>query len=168
MQTATTRAITVVRLLIVLASGVAVLLRSSWNTQYYDDGTASVWIDKEIHQNEGKNDTHYTYAQEEKHGNNDPRPRNLRLAMVGDSLTRFQYLSLAAFLKHGTWVKSTDRPSVVDKLSYGRSWNGFYQYANSFLAPYEQCDCFRTNNAALENRYFADPERNNYAYMFLK
>ncbi|KAL7507777.1 hypothetical protein ACHAXN_004905 [Cyclotella atomus] len=45
-------------------------------------------------------------------------------------------------------------------------WNTFYNFTNSILEPFENCDCFmnegKTNHAIVtENRYFLDTERNN-------
>jgi hypothetical protein len=33
-----------------------------------------------------------------------PVPRNLNIVMIGDSVTRYQYISLVYFLKFGTWI----------------------------------------------------------------
>jgi len=104
----------------------------------------------------------------------DPRPRNLHLAFIGDSVTRYQYISLAYFIKTGTWLQepnaTVDDPST--NLLYGgmstkvvSSWNQFLEYSNSVLQPEEQCDCHRHRKGSYhdinENRYLVEPTRNN-------
>lgn len=109
----------------------------------------------------------------------DPRPSGLRLVLMGDSLSRYQYLSLAYFLKFGTWFIPKDRScqnctDLVMQKSFG-SWSNFFTVtSNMYLAPYERCDCFRLesfNEAiiwyATENRYFYDAERDNMLVFLL-
>lgn len=90
-----------------------------------------------------------------------PRPKHLRLAFIGDSLARYQYLSLVHFLKFGHFPDPHEQPSFVyriDKLKY----NEFFSYTNSKLAPYEQCDCYRDEmGSSQENRYFYDNRTDN-------
>lgn len=90
-------------------------------------------------------------------------PQNLHLAMIGDSLTRYMYLSLAHFLRWGFWECDDYEPSIVQQKQHG-SWNDFFNYTNEKLSPYEQCDCWR--NSAIgaygyEHRYYWDPNLNN-------
>ena len=90
-------------------------------------------------------------------------PSNLNIMMVGDSVTRYQYLSLVHFLQFGKWVDPTSVPNMVWEKTHP-SWNDFYNYTNSLLEPFEQCDCFRNSasaNVIFENRYFLQPSRNN-------
>jgi hypothetical protein len=107
------------------------------------------------------------------HGNSSlPHISGLRVAFVGDSVTRYMYLSLAAYLRRGRWVGEKDVPNILEGIQFPE-WNPFYNYTNSFFRPYEQCDCFRLGgkkgaDTAIENRYFADPERDNVLYFFQK
>lgn len=120
-----------------------------------------------------------------------PVPRNLHILFMGDSLTRYQYLDLVYFLSHnGTWNGATPSPPIsssgesqsggasersenvgnyTNNLVIGRahdSWNDFFVNTNAALAPFERCDCFRTQEEVspsntIENRYFYDAARNN-------
>ena len=99
----------------------------------------------------------------------DARPRGLRLAMMGDSITRYQYLSLAYFLKNGVWFdpNQTD-PHLVHEGTYGETYQEFYEKNWGMLRPYERCDCYRPMGDFFalvenitENRYFYEPTRNN-------
>ena len=97
---------------------------------------------------------------------NMPVPRNLNILFMGDSLSRYQYLDLVFFLSHnGTWPSPEDSPNMVVEKTHTNGWVQFYNFTNSALQPYEQCDCFRAQKfnlaTLIENRYYHDPERNN-------
>ena len=81
----------------------------------------------------------------------------LSIAFVGDSVTRYQYLSLVAYLKTGDWVD--DDPIMWEKLHAG-GWRNFYNYSHHFLSPYEACDCYRPDKLRpiriYENRYYRE------------
>ena len=62
-------------------------------------------------------------------------------SMVGDSLTRYQYLNLVDFLVHGEWNNYGDLPNENEKKFSG--WNQFYEITNSRMGGHEICDCFR-------------------------
>lgn len=94
-----------------------------------------------------------------------PVPRNLNILLSGDSLTRYQYLDLAYFLAHGKWVNASETPNMVFEKNFD-SWAEFYNFTNTNLQPYEECDCYRAEGrinekTVTENRYFLDIERNN-------
>lgn len=97
-----------------------------------------------------------------------PRPRDLSLIFMGDSLTRYQYLSLAFWLRHGRWW-STDGslPDLMNSHSYhhplhpDEDWNEFFWQSNRLLWPNEACDCRRRALVVEERRYYRDDERNN-------
>ena len=93
-----------------------------------------------------------------------PIPRNLNIAFMGDSLTRYLYLDLVHFLKVGRWIDNADRPNFVLEKTHA-NWTAFYNFTNTMLRPYEQCDCYRKSHTpvrileaanVMENRYFRD------------
>ena len=98
----------------------------------------------------------------------DHRPSGLRLVLMGDSLTRYQYVSLAYFLRHGHWFnESKVDPHLVNEHSYG-SFEKFFEATTAELSPYERCDCYRPNkpirsifHVVTENRYFWEPTHDN-------
>jgi hypothetical protein len=100
------------------------------------------------------------------------RPSGLRLAFVGDSLTRYQYLSLVYYLRHGQWDEDGNYPNMAAEMPFQRDWSSFYMYTNTILHPWEWCDCFRNNplnvSVMCENRYYMDAEHDNYVYMMMK
>lgn len=95
-------------------------------------------------------------------------PRGQHLVFMGDSLTRYQYLSLVYGLRRG---KPLDAPDIgCDALQRYEgtrnpllertwpSWQEFYDGGSDGLAPYEVCDCFRADKQKIfENRYFWIP-----------
>jgi hypothetical protein len=102
-------------------------------------------------------------------------PRHLRLLMVGDSLTRYQYLSLAYYLRHGEWESAhttAEHPRRIINEGEYDSWEAFFGETNQWLAPYEWCDCYRTNTTSVfdivEARYYHDPRYDNYVYFIPK
>ena len=99
-------------------------------------------------------------------------PRNLSIVFVGDSLMRYQYLSLAYFLRHGRWWDSpANAPNnLMNAHSFhhpahpSEDWNEFLLQSNRMLYPLEACDCERSVNSSdivLERRYFFDETNNN-------
>lgn len=90
-----------------------------------------------------------------------PRPRNLRLVFIGDSLMRYQYISLAYFLKHGMWLdynfqaRDAEAKNLVQNnnlmnshsfhhpLHPDQDWNEFFWQSTRALYPFEACDCYR-------------------------
>jgi hypothetical protein len=98
-----------------------------------------------------------------------PHISGLRVAFVGDSLTRYTLLSLAAYLRHGRWITKKDVPNILEEKQFS-GWNVFYSYTKNYFRPYEQCDCLRpaVTVKTIENRYFADPVLDNVIYYFQK
>jgi hypothetical protein len=90
--------------------------------------------------------------------------KNLHIVFMGDSVSRYQYLSLAYYLRSGTWWDPATHPNLVNEKTYG-SWTDFYRRTSEEYAPYEQCDCFRPEpfnpTLTFENRYFWDPRFHN-------
>ena len=105
---------------------------------------------------------------------NDLRPRNLHLAFVGDSVTRYQYISLVYFLSTGQWYPepAAHNKSLLYRGNHFDSWNDYLQYSNDQFQPAEQCDCYRVKGRGygniLENRYYYDADRNNSVTYILK
>lgn len=119
---------------------------------------------------------------------NDNRPTNLRIAFIGDSVSRFQYISLCYYLRTGRWLQedddNNDSSGGKHALLYAKgfpTWSEFLQGTNAALLPHErQCDCQRPERPArhqktkngttkaqilsesMENRYYSDDERGNY------
>jgi hypothetical protein len=104
--------------------------------------------------------------------------RNLHIVMIGDSLMRYQYMSLVYRLRHGIWFDSSKWhydisyvPTFDDGFHPKSSmWEEFYFHSSQLLQPYEICDCYRRRSPLMkasltdrpiENRYYYDPTNNN-------
>ena len=75
------------------------------------------------------------------------------IALVGDSVTRYQYLSLVYFLRTGKWHST--KPRLFCEKDWP-SWNMFFKGTNAKLRGYEICDCDREGSVTLgfrENRF---------------
>ena len=86
------------------------------------------------------------------------------IAFMGGSLTRYQYISLAYYRTHGTWIDPSSHPSLVMEKDHA-SWIDFYHTTNAAFGGYELCDCYRLllNHSTLtENRYYLSPKYNLY------
>mmetsp|Transcript_19549 Transcript_19549/g.22659 ORF Transcript_19549/g.22659 Transcript_19549/m.22659 type:complete len:280 (+) Transcript_19549:21-860(+) len=112
-------------------------------------------------------------------------PRNLNILFVGDSVSRYQYISLAYFLKFGTWI-NTKHPiplahnSSLDEMyqqttakehvpHMGMVWKNFWNskgdwsnYSTIMLHPFEKCDCIESNVKQWERRFGVDEIENRY------
>jgi hypothetical protein len=89
--------------------------------------------------------------------------QNLHIAFIGDSVVRYFYNSFALFLHTGYWPDPNTRNATVAYMGGHRGWNNLFRFVNQQLAPYEQCDCIRKSERAVEtyeNRYYFDPSRN--------
>lgn len=88
---------------------------------------------------------------------------NKHLVMIGDSLSRYQYISLAYMLTHRNILSPDMHPSIVNEHTW-KNWNEYYIHSNGILGPYEVCDCDRDENMAtdniFENRFYRDQVRN--------
>ncbi len=95
--------------------------------------------------------------------------RNIHIVMIGDSVTRYQYLSLAYRLRHGVWFhKSHWKHDLVNEQTFKSPFHDqikaeFLFQTNNILQPMEVCDCFSGKRKLdhVENRYFYDPVLNN-------
>ena len=81
------------------------------------------------------------------------------ILFVGDSLTRYNYLSLIYFLSHGSWPDllggRPEQPSPVVQPEHA-SWAHFYQSSNATYGGREHCSCFRNASLTTERRHFYD------------
>lgn len=81
--------------------------------------------------------------------------KNKKVLFVGDSLTRYQYLSLAYILRHRQAQKKLTYPSIVQENSWGGNWDQFFLGSTNLLHPYENCTvCDR--NGFFEYRQYND------------
>ena len=84
--------------------------------------------------------------------------------MIGDSLTRYQYLNLAYFLATGDWGVPNHTPLRRNENERDfESWAEFYKLTNARMQGKEICDCYRppyhyTADQVREGRYYFDPE----------
>ena len=76
------------------------------------------------------------------------------IAIIGDSLSRYQYLNLVYFIEHGSWVADRNTPNEIERNF--ESWHEFYRITNARLNNHELCDCHRINvkETTIENRYY--------------
>jgi hypothetical protein len=72
---------------------------------------------------------------------------NKRIIIVGDSITRYQYLNLVYFLHLGSWFSSF--PDFTREKDW-KSWKAFYMGTNNRLGCTAVCDCLRVDS--LEGR----------------
>ena len=93
------------------------------------------------------------------------------LLVVGDSVSRYQYVSLAAMIHSALPERSgnvdSHRNIVMPGLVW-TSWKAFYLHSSAHFRGRELCDCFRPEGPwnpdfemrTEENRFYALPERN--------
>jgi hypothetical protein len=81
------------------------------------------------------------------------------LVMMGDSLMRYQYMSLVYALKFEKLVKDKGSEDFCIEKTWP-SWIDYFNKTNTMLRPQEQCDCFRPQafdyHKFFENRYYND------------
>jgi len=92
--------------------------------------------------------------------------RGKRLVMMGDSLTRYQYLNLVYLLEHGKWPEPDS--GMCNERAF-RPWPNFYKSTNALLRGREICDCYRksccSGFSVFENRRYHNPELNTTVWM---
>jgi hypothetical protein len=89
--------------------------------------------------------------------------RGRHLLFLGDSLTRFQYLSLVQFLALKEWTPFHGKHAPLSEVEGFRwgSWASFLAGTSERLQGLEVCDCFREGyQPMVENRYFYSPSLN--------
>ena len=80
------------------------------------------------------------------------------IVFMGDSLTRYQWLALAASFHRKVELSETEFPSLVKEREW-RHWMPFYNGSTEALMPNTRCDCHRSfarpvGSKTVENRYF--------------
>ena len=109
--------------------------------------------------------------------------RDRHVLFLGDSVTRYTFLSLAQFMHQGAWDTSFFPPTEFE--GYYSSWAEFFQVTNGRLGGSGRavCDCFRKDYAhkwvlpagksgesvttvgSLENRYFVGPSGGRLSFL---
>lgn len=84
--------------------------------------------------------------------------KNKYLLMIGDSLTRYQYLSLVYTLRHQNPSHVHMNPNMNENTHGERIQ--FFKTSNQVLAPYEDCDCSYYGRRFFEHRRYHDPHNN--------
>eukprot|EP00981_Chlorochromonas_danica_P007289 scaffold1636_cov165-Ochromonas_danica.AAC.13 len=82
--------------------------------------------------------------------------RNKRIAFIGDSLTRYQYLSLAWFLSSGQWLEDPGLTPLTHEKRWP-DWSSFFHSSNMRMGCHEILDACRAIGEIQEireNRYF--------------
>ena len=83
---------------------------------------------------------------------------NKKILFMGDSLTRYQYLSLCYILRHRKPQHKETYPSVVQENTW-HGWPAFFNGSSNMLHPYETCTvCDR--GGTYEYRNYHDPHLN--------
>lgn len=78
------------------------------------------------------------------------------LVLVGDSLTRYQYLSLVYFLETRRWASPPGAPVNTNEKSWS-NWTEFHTGMTARLRGHEICDCYRgptMDGGIREMRYY--------------
>jgi hypothetical protein len=99
---------------------------------------------------------------------NDERPRDLRVAFIGDSVTRFQFVALLHYLHTGAHVPEPDEQFLNLLSPQGHGTHA--QLANftyHFFSGAQYNDFYRPNRGKtpwlyFDNRYYRDACRGNY------
>lgn len=77
---------------------------------------------------------------------------------MGDSLTRYQWLALAASFHRKVELSGSEYPSLVKEREW-RHWMPFYNGSTERLMPNTRCDCHRSfakpvGSKTIENRFY--------------
>ena len=84
---------------------------------------------------------------------------NKRIVMIGDSLTRYQYLNLIRSLHTNSW-EFGDYP-ILEHEKEWEDWKHFYLGSRNRFGCREICDCHRYyDRNSRENRHYFDSRRN--------
>ena len=83
---------------------------------------------------------------------------NKKVLFIGDSLTRYQYLSLCYILRHREAQRKETYPSVVQENTWD-GWPAFFNGSSNMLYPYEECTVC-DHGGTYEYRNYHDPHLN--------
>lgn len=86
-----------------------------------------------------------------KHVDRESAFANRHIVLIGDSITRYIYISLLYMLHHKHWIEPTMLPNPVEEKTY-ESWPIFYGAIDGLFYPYHYCDCSREQ--MYENSYY--------------
>eukprot|EP01041_Mallomonas_annulata_P008534 gene8534-17601_t len=89
--------------------------------------------------------------------------RDKRLVLIGDSLTRYQYLNLIHFMYTNTWFSPHPFNEVESQWNRNGSngWAKFFKGTSIRFGCFEICDCeVLAGKKAYENRHYHDPKYN--------
>ena len=81
---------------------------------------------------------------------------NQHFVLMGDSLMRYQYISLAYLIHNNKVVNPAELPNILLEKTFG-GWEPFFAGTHSTLSPNEYCDC---SSFGYEHRYYYNPTRN--------
>ena len=103
-----------------------------------------------------------------------PVPTNINIAIIGDSISRYSYLSLIYFLRWGRWFEPTlEKSNLMCEVSFKSPFHDnqlaeFFFQSGRQVQPYELCDCYKQTDEDdadhlkhIENRFYHDPKLNN-------
>ena len=90
------------------------------------------------------------------------------IVFMGDSLTRYQWVALAASFHEGVELSNAEFPSLVKEREW-RHWMPYYNGSTERLKPNCRCDCHRSfarpiGSKTVENRYYWLPGRLNLSF----
>lgn len=89
---------------------------------------------------------------------------NQHLIFIGDSLSRFQYISLVFALRRSIEISNNENPNPCIKHQH-KDWLTFFKTIQDNLYPEEYCDCYRIDDNGFrfssENRYYKHQIGNN-------
>ena len=88
------------------------------------------------------------------------------IVMIGDSLMRYQYISMAYMLRHKQLLLPSMHPNLVEEPQWNNDFNQFFQGVNYALHPYEYCDCNHSGIVDVENRYYNDTKFDNVSLVY--
>jgi hypothetical protein len=93
--------------------------------------------------------------------------KSRHLVFIGDSISRYIYLTLASFLATGSWpgdatLAAGNRSVCFEMTWHGAAralnrsdpWNVYFEGTNGALGGHELCDCYRREPRLVENRFF--------------
>ena len=83
---------------------------------------------------------------------------NKQVLFIGDSLTRYQYLSLCYILRHRKAQRKETYPSVLQENTWD-GWPAFFIGSSNMLYPYEECTVC-DHGGTYEYRHYHDPHLN--------